>query len=360
MHLFSGRAPRIRLIATSVVLALAAPVCISAQTAGSKTAVSADPQVRLSQQWEDVLLLEDFDYMQLSAPQIKVMLTLADYARTRTDEIEQLRLRLQKTVQDQHEAILKGQRPTAGDQQDVLQKQKLLQERQDVVSREIVDRLSPKLGGILTRKQTVRAWLLMQNKLPATEPKRIALTDLTSGFVFPQMEVRDTVEEMVKTSLREKYSPDVLDQALTPWEFASLGALMGGPGGLGSGGGFGGPGGGGPGGGAPPDPGKAIQAIQDMDPRMGQRMMLLGQRMLKQFSGGGADPNAPAAPPVAPEVRAAINKDAAAIRKSLETDPEGYLTQAPGNQMLEALRPLAKRLFLSPRLKEALTARAAR
>ncbi len=350
-------------LAAAIVLALAGPLCTIGQGAAAQITVSPDPQVRATQQWEDVLLLEAFDYLQLTAQQSKDMQTLADYARTRLDEVEQQRARLQKSVLEQHQALLKGQLPTAADQQDVLQKQRQVQDRQEQVSREIVVRLAPKLGGILTRKQTVRAWLLMQNKIPATEPKRVALTDPSSGFVFPQMEVRDTVEEMVKTKLRERYSPEVVDQALLPWEFASLGALAGG-GGIGGGGlGVfgGGPGRGAQGGGTPPDPTKALQAFQEMDPRMGQRMLQLGQKMLKQFTGAaGGDPNAPVAAPVAPELRNAINKDATDIRKSIESSPETYLTQAQGNQMLEALRPLTKRLFLSPRLKEALAARALR
>ena len=356
MHHITRTALRPCTIALALVFGLAAPFCLTGQNAAAQTTISTDPQVRAIQQWEDVLLLEAFDYLQLTQQQSTEMQTLAGYARTRMDEVEQQRVRLQKSVQDQHQAFLKGRRPTAAEQQDVLQKQRQVQDRQVLVSSEIVDRLTPKLGGILGRKQTVRAWLLMQNKIPASEPKRIALTDPTSGFVFPQMEVSDTVEEMVKTKLREKYAPDVIDQALMPWEFASLGALGGS-----AFGGFGGgvPGGGAPGG-APPDRTKALQAFQEMDPRMGQRMLLLGQKMMKQFTVGGGDQGAPATPPVAPEVRAAINNDAAAIRKSIASDPEVYLSQAQGNQMIEALRPLARRLFLSPRLKEALAERALR
>ena len=332
----------------AILLVLAAPAVARAQGAAGPGPVSPDPNVRATQQWEDVLLHEAFDYLQVTPDQVQQMEALADYARGRLDEVGQQRLRLQQSLQDQHQALLKGQRPSNGDQLDVLQKQRQIGERQDAVSREIVERVAPKLGTILTRKQTVRAWLLMQNKIPAAEPKRVALTDPTSGFVFPQMEARDLIEEIVKTTLRQKYAPDVVEQALTPWEFASLAALGGG-GALGGGAGGG------------PDRGKAMQAIQDMDPRMGQRMLMLGQKMLKQFTGGGgADPNAPAPPPVPPETRAAINKDAAAIRKSIEADPETYLSQMKGEQMVDALRPLARRLFLSARISEALRERASR
>lgn len=343
-----------RAIPAILALGLAGPVCLVGQRAAAQVAVSADPQVRATQQWEDVLLIEDFDYLQLTPQQVKELQVLADYARSRMDEVDQLRARLQKVLQDQHAAILKGQRPSAADQQDVLQKQRLIQDRQEQVSREIVDRVTPKLGGILGRKQIVRAWQLMQNKLPASEPKRVALTEPASGFVFPQMEVRDAMEEMVKNSLRQKYSPEVLDQALTPWEISSMASMFGG-------GGLRGPGGAPGAGGVPPDPARAIQAIQDMDPRMMQRMLTIGQKMLKQYTGGGGlDQAQPSGPPVPPEVRAAINKDADALRKSIESDPAAYLSQAHDSQILEALRPLARRLFLSPRLKEALAARAAR
>jgi len=320
--------------------------------AAAQTPISPDPQVRVTQQWEDVLLLEAFEYLQLTPDQSKAMQVLADYSRSRMDEIDQKKARLQKAVQDQHQSILKGKHPTGADQLDVLQKQREVQDRQEIISKEIVDRVTPKLAAILTRKQTVRAWRLTQNKIPPAEPKRVALTDPSSGFVYPQMEGKDVIEDMVKTTLRQTYGQDVIDQALLPWELASLGALAGG-GIPGLGGGGGGAAGGGAAGGA-----RAIQAIQDMDPRMGERMLTLGQRMLKQFGGGGQNPGG--APPVAPDVRNAINKDAAAIRKSIEDDPESYLSQAHGNQPIDALRPLARRLFLSPRIKDALAATAVR
>ena len=357
MQTLSGAAHRPKLILAGVLLAVGLAVCHApaAAFAQAGATVSPDPQVRATQQWEDVLLAEDFDYLQLTPQQCNDMQTLADYARTRMDEVDQLKLRLQKAVQDQHQSLLKGKRPTESEQMDILQKQRQVVDRQEAVSREIVDRLAPKLGGILTRKQTVRAWLLLQNKVPAAEPKRVALVDPPSGFVLPNMEGHDAVEEIVKTALRKTYPQDVLDQALTPWEFQSLAALGGAPG---AAGGPAGPGGFGGGGGIGADRTKIVQAIQQMDPQMGQRMLMLGQRMLKQFLGaGGGDPNVPQPPPVAPEVRAAVNRDAAALRKSIENDPETFLSQAQSDQMLEALRPLARRLFLSPRLKEALAQR---
>jgi hypothetical protein len=329
----------------TVALGVFASTALMTQAASAQTPVSPDPQVRVTQQWEEILLTQDFDYLQLTPQQCKDMLVLADYARTRLDEVEQQRLRLQASVQQQHAAMLKGALPSNSDQQEVLQKQRQIQERQEAVGNEIVERVAPKLGAILSRKQTVRAWLLMQNKIPQAEPKRVALTDPISGFVLPQMEGKDAIEEIVKASLRQNYAPDVVENGLTPWEFASLGGLAGGLG----------PGGpGGPGLSGQAGQAKALQAVQEMDPRMAGRMLMLGQRMLKQFTGGG-DPNAPQTPPVPPEVRTKLNTDAAALRKSIETDPEAYLSKASGNQMLEVLKPLARRLFLSPRLKEVLT-----
>jgi hypothetical protein len=342
---FARTSSRLAALVASLALVIGV-LSVGAQKASGQAPASADPQVRAAQQWEDVLLMEAFDYLQITPQQSRDLQALADYSRARMDEVEQQRARLQKALQEQHLALLKGRLPSNSDQQDVIQKQRTIADRQAAVSQEIVERVAPKLGAILTRRQTVRAWLLIQNKIPAVETKRVALTDPASGFVLPQLEGRDAIEEMVKTTLRQTYPPDVVEQALTPWEFASIASLVGG-------GGLAGPGGGG--GGVPADRAKALQAIQEMDPRMGQRMLMLGQRMFKQFS-GGSDQAAPQAP-VAPEVRAAINRDAVAIRKSIETEPEAYLSQARGNQMLDALRPLARRLFLSPRIKEALTER---
>jgi hypothetical protein len=339
MQTITGRLQRAA-AAVALGLALCAPGIAMAQAA-----ISPDAQVRAAQQWEDVLLLQAFDYLQVTPAQLQEMQPLADYARTRLDEVEQLRARLRQAIQDQHQAAMKGHPPSNSDQQDVIQKQRQIVDRQESVAREIVERIAPKLAALLTRKQTVRAWILVQNHLPPAEPKRVALTDPTSGFVLPQLQARDVIEEMVKANLRQAYAPDVIEAALTPWEFTSLAGLFGGatP--------FGGQGG------APPvDRAKALQGLQDVDPQMGQRMLSLVQKMMKPFT-GGADSAAPPPPAVAPEVRAAINRDAAAIRKRIEADPEAFLAQAGGAQMQEALRPLARRLFLSPRLNEALVAR---
>ena len=225
MQKIDRKASRTAGILTAFVFGLNALVCLAPQSGMAQAAVSADPQVRATQQWEELLLLQDFDYLQLTRQQCRDIETLADYARTRLDEVEQQRRRLQASVQEQHQAVLKGQLPTNADQMDVIQKQRQIQERQESVATEIVDRVAPKLGTILTRKQTVRAWLLMQNKVPVAEPKRVALTDPASGFVLPQLEGHDAIEEMVKTSLRQNYAPDVIDQGLIPWEFGSLGAF---------------------------------------------------------------------------------------------------------------------------------------
>lgn len=344
MHRIYTKAAHSRLLITATALGLCASICLVPQRSMAQANVSPDPEVRATQQWEELLLLQDFDYLQLTPQQCRDMRILADYARTRLDEVEQQRRRLQASVQAQYLAMQKGTLPSNADQQDVLQKQQVIRDRQEAVTREIVDRVAPKLGAILNRKQTVRAWLLMQNKIPAAEPKRVALTDPASGFVLPHMEGRDAIEEIVKTSLRQTYGPEVVENGLMPWEFSSIAPFadsLNAPGDAA---------------GDPAAQGRAVKAIQEMDPRMAGRMLALGQKVLKQFT-GQADPAAPQAPPIPPDVRAALNKDAASIRKSIESDPEAYLAKANGNQMLEVLRPLTRRLFLSPRLKEALGAR---
>ena len=80
-------------------------------------------------------------------------------------------------------------------------------------------------------------------------------------------------------------------------------------------------------------------------------MLQYGQKMLKMYL-GAAQQGVPIQQ-VAPEVRTAVNQDAAAIRKAIASDPETFLMQARPEHLSEAIRPLARRLFLSPRIKEA-------
>jgi len=331
---------RLRNVAAGLVLGTAALLCLTPWTVTAQTAISADPNVRLAQQWEDVLLLEATDYLGLAPRQYKEMQSLSDYARSRTDEVDRQRAILKKMVQEQHEALLQGRHPTASDQMLALQKEKSIKEMEERISEEIVNRLTPRLTALLNRRQIARAWQLVRGRAPQGEASRVALYDPESGFVLGEGEVDSLLEELVRADLRRAYSDDVLNDALQQPAALSFVRMMG---------------------------GQAQRSAISFIYRVTQtpdHVVMDGpgsaEAVLDVTSSDEEAPPTPPRPEVPQPVRDAINKEAEQIRAGLDKDPDAYLKRAPADVLIGAMRHLTKRMFLSPRIKEALEERAHR
>ena len=110
---------RIQAVMALFLLALTALLCLMPWTVTAQNAVASDG-VRVAQQWEDVLLLEATDYLQATPRQYKELQSMAEYARGRMGELDRQRVRLKEMVQEQHESVLHGKRPTASEQSEAL------------------------------------------------------------------------------------------------------------------------------------------------------------------------------------------------------------------------------------------------
>jgi len=335
--------PSRRQFAGAILLAgTAAALCLTPWAVTAQKAVATDPNVRLAQQWEDVLLMEATDYLQLTPKQIGELKTLAEYAQSRADEIERQRAILKTMVEGQHQALLHGKHPTASEQTLAIQKERQIKEMETRVSEEVVDRLTPKLGAILTRKQFARAWQLVHGKTPAGESQRVALYDPESGFVLPEGESESLQEELVRSILRPTYSDETLNAALggpgifagTTYSFADRAlTFMNG----------------------------SVRQLFAYRPRSAGTSVSsdLGLDVIDHFdrNSGPADSYWPAQPAVSQALRDAINTSAERIRSGLDKDPESVLRSASSSVIIDTLRHLTKRMFLSPRLHEALETR---
>jgi hypothetical protein len=317
----------------------------------AQKAANTDTNARLAQQWEDVLLMEAADYLQLTPKQIVELQSMAEYAQSRADEIDRQRSILKKMVEDQHQALLQGKHPTASDQGLAIRKEREIKEMEARISEEVVNRLTPKFGAVLTRKQFARAWQLVHGKTPAGESQRVALYDPDSGFVLPGMESANLRGELVRSILRSTYSDNELNAALSgsiPIDYwinarpengiaftysdkpvvlnaspsRSADVVL-----------------------SPPDPAEAAGTLS----------IVTRDHALAEFELDAAESPHPEVPK---PVRDAINRSANQIRSGLDKDPESILKSASSKVTIDALRHLTKRMFLSPRIKEALESRA--
>ena len=291
------------------ILALFGLLCWLPGSVKAQPPTSADTNVRLAQQWEDMLLLQALDYLQLTPQQYQGMQTLVEATRTPTQEIDNLRAQLKTIVQEQYAALLQGKNPTSSEQFAVIEKEKRIKRLEAALAEEIANRLTPRFTQLLTRRQVARAWHLMHNQTPTGEARRVALYEPASGFVLPEDKSQELSETLVRTVLRRSYSDDVLDGALMPNALA------------------------------------AVSGISYIT--IDTALLLTFERMQ----------GAPEEPAVSPEEVAVINKQAAQIRSALANDADAYMNQAPANLLNTALRHLTQRLFLSPRLKDVLAER---
>jgi len=354
---FVCKPARLQVICGGILVALTALLCLTPWSVTAQTSISSDPNVRLAQQWEDVLLLEASDYLQVTPQQYKELQSLADYARSRTDEVDRQRAILKTMVQEQHDALLQGKRPTASEQLLALQKEKSIKGMEERISDEIVTRLTPRLTAILSRQQIARAWKLVRGRALAGEPQRVALYDPESGFVLGEGEGDSLREELVRATLHRTYPDDVLDSALSGsgTSISKVLSLMY----------------------LKRDEGDTLAAekiaLDNADARRDTLFLFKPSGRVdgtvSVVTGDLGDTtlhrdvrvdDAAANPEVPPALREAINREAEQIRNGLDKDPDNYMKMASGPLMIGAMRHLTKRMFLSPRIKEALEERAHR
>jgi len=288
-----------------LILALSAVLCVIPWRVTAQSDTSPDKNVRLAQQWEDVLLLEALDYLRLSPKQYEEMLSMAQFAHTRLADAEQqqekTRARLEDLVQHQRNALLEGKPPSSSEQAEALDLEHRMFLRQEPAMEEIVNRLTPRMARLLTRKQMYRVWLLAMGETPQGEISRTALLHSNSGFVLDGSTEFQWKEEQVSYALHQRYSEPEIKAA--------------------------------------------------------HRGGASHEGMLKMLGFGLDEEEAANLPELSDEMCETIRHDEGAIRNRIDATPDLYLNQANPDQLGMVLRPFVRRLFLSARLEPALTER---
>jgi hypothetical protein len=310
---FASRTRKQQLAAGIMVAGLAMIGLIPWQVS-AQSAAALDISASLAQKWEDVLLLDAMRYLRLSPAQLQRMQPVAGAAAERltrlSEKEEKTRAALDRIAQKQRQALISGERVSLQEQSDALFMAQVMRQRREQAAEEIVRSVAPQLARILTREQIERAYLLAHGEMPPQVARRPALLDPGSGFVLDASERERGRTEAIQQVLRRLYPARLAEAGLV------YGIKMG------------------VAGSDPRGPADGIQAgdvvlsLDDPDPQT-----------LEQFPAG---------------VREAYMRDRRALQERWGYLAQAFITGASEDDLLTCLRPLVRRLFLSPRLKPVL------
>ena len=137
--------------------------------------------------WEDMLLLQATRYLRLTSAQMQELLPLA---RTANRQLATVQAREDKALESIHriasrqrDALISGQKPSLQEQADAILLRDGAGRSRSEAENAIVSTSLTGLTRSLTPKQVERAFLLAQGLAPEGEPKEPALLDSLSGFV---------------------------------------------------------------------------------------------------------------------------------------------------------------------------------
>jgi hypothetical protein len=292
-----------------------------------------------------MLLLQATRYLRLSSAQLQELLPLA---RTANRQLTALQLREEKTLESIHriaarqrDALVTGQKVSHQQQADAISLRDGAARSRSETENAIVNASVAGLTRILTPKQSERAFLLAQGLTPEGEPREPALLDPPSGFVSGRLEGGPMVGGRGPGAVTRRGGPgnppNLAQQLLQAQSHLSVLQHT-----LSEG--------------FPPGAGGAVFHAQA---QVGQPVKVF------RF---GATGELPAPPPGAPGLPpGAAVLDEAAFREHLTGEVQALSAQVtdlrrqlfnpaggvPPEQYEALLRPLARRLFLSPRFQQA-------
>jgi hypothetical protein len=207
------RACPLRLQLTAALLALAALF------PWSVTAAVPEPS-SLAEQWEDVLLLDAVQYLRLSAQQLQQIEVVADELSLRLRALEEkeaaTRVRLEEIARRQREALVSGAPASLADQDDALRAEREMRDARAETVREIGEIGAARLARILRPDQVRKAYLLAHGQLPPETARRPALLDPQSGFVVDLAALCEVTDAPLRELLAKRYPAQRLDAVLLP------------------------------------------------------------------------------------------------------------------------------------------------
>lgn len=307
---------------------------VPARPTSTGAVMGASPEMPLAEQWEDVLLLEALRYLRLTPAQLQQVLPLATAAEERLakfrGEEQRTLAAMRQIARRNREALLAGQ---PGKQQtDVFALQRSLDQHREQAHGEIVAHVLPRLARILTRDQIARAYLLLLGEPPREPTFSAALVDPAAGFVQtaehavprrdPAVEAWDhRKSDAVRQLLARRY-PVALVEALTKQGNPSYMRLV-------------------------------TQKLTDAGIEFNIEFTD-ATAAVRDFTTGapvtvGASPHDPRLVPAKQEMET--------LEKRADVLARQWATSAPQEELEVTLRPLVRRLFLSPRFQPVLEER---
>jgi hypothetical protein len=299
---------------------------------------------RVAEQWEDVLLLEALRALKLSTGQLRQVLPLARAADERLEKLhaqeERTLAALEHIAQESRAALLAGRASSTQGQADAIAHRGSLQQRRAQAEEEILQHVTPRFARILLREQLVRALLLAAGEAPPNEAKSPALLDPSAGFALAEPQRLEWRDNAIRRVLARRYPPQVLN-ALPMDRLFTFVTVEGVSNDLNAG----------------PESGEVVLEARV---RTGDELRVtrgLGSQQLPP----GAGPTVLAAPslnaaPTDPRV-AAARKEREGLEGRLDQLAAQLLDGANPDDLLASLRPLTRRLFLSPRFTPVLEER---
>jgi len=215
------RAPnwsRRKLLGAGVTLLALTPLALVPWRVGAQEAGPAGTP--LSQQWEDLLLLEAARYLRLTSGQLQQIRPIArvtdERLRKLQDQESKTQATLQRITDRQRAALLAGRTVSLDEQANALLLEKGLRPARERAALEIATYAAPRLARLLSPEQIARAFLLTNGEMPANVAKRPALLDPQSGFVLTSVEQSTARAAAVRRVLSRNYPPAVADALSRP------------------------------------------------------------------------------------------------------------------------------------------------
>lgn len=288
-----------------------------------------DDDEGLARTREEVLLLDALRYLRLSREQLERLRELADRSAQLVSKQREANApalaQLEQFALAEHSAVLHGQTLPAEQQEQALALARGVRDRWKAAEDEVLKARAADLGRLLSRSQVARAHLLARGAWPREEAKSLLLLDPASGFVLEPDARQEWQRAALRSVLARRFADDVVERALA--------SELSGPGG-------------------------ARALLDTTRLYLGRSLDLLAVKAgdtlrvlnLSERGRGPEDLPERVLPPQLRAAREAAGRDRDALEEAWPDANRFLRPGTPEEDLATALRPLARRLFFSPRL----------
>lgn len=186
---------------------------------GGAKEVSGDAE-DAGNRWEEVLLLDAFRYYRLSEEQVTQLRTLSEWVEERMaayhTRAAPAREHLLRTARRYREGLLHGQPVPGAEQKLTMALERNLRAEEEKAQEALVPELAQRLANLLARRQVTRAARLAFGEWPRDEAKGILLLDRESGFRLEDSRIEEWRNRVQRELLLKKYPAAAVDSVLSP------------------------------------------------------------------------------------------------------------------------------------------------